>query len=53
MLIAAVPEKASFLNDRQKYIAITRVTMEKKDAHTKHASAKEVLKMLLDWKLAV
>jgi hypothetical protein len=42
-----------FLTARQKHIAITRVTMEKKGAHTDHATAKEMMKMLKDWKLGV
>jgi hypothetical protein len=48
-----VPEKVKFLTARQKHIAVTRVTMEKKGAHTDHATAKEMMKMLKDWKLGV
>lgn len=47
------PERVKFLNERQKHIATTRVTMEKKDAHTEHATVKEMLKMLVDWKLGL
>ncbi|OAL03722.1 retrograde regulation protein 2 [Phaeosphaeriaceae sp. SRC1lsM3a] len=47
------PEKVKFLNARQKHIAVTRVTMEKKGAHTEHATMKEMMRMLLDWKLGV
>jgi len=38
---------------RQKHIAVTRVSMEKKGAHTKNANMKEIVVMLLDWKLLV
>lgn len=47
------PEKVKFLSERQKHIATTRVTMERKDAHTQHATISETLKMLLDWKLGI
>jgi hypothetical protein len=53
VLTPPVPEKVKFLTERQKYIAVTRVTMEKKGAHTEHATIKEMLKMLMDWKLGV
>lgn len=53
LLIVAVPEKVKFLNDRQKHIAMTRVSMEKKGAHTEHATISQSLRMLADWKLGV
>jgi hypothetical protein len=53
VLTTAVPEKVKFLTERQKHIAVTRVTMEKKGAHAEHATAKEMLKMLADWKLGI
>lgn len=53
MLTVLVPEKVRFLTERQKHIAVTRVTLEKKGVHTEHATFKESLQMLLDWKLAV
>jgi hypothetical protein len=53
MLTIQVLEKVTFLTERQKHIAVTRVTMEKKGAHKDHASAKEMLRMLMDWKLGV
>jgi hypothetical protein len=53
MLTCLVPEKVKFLTERQKHIAVTRVTMEKKGAHTEHATIKEMLRMLIDWKLGV
>jgi MFS family permease len=52
-LTCLVPEKVNFLSARQKHIAITRVSMEKKGAQTENASMKDTLKMLLDWKLGV
>ena len=54
MLTATVPEKVKFLTARQKHIAVTRVTMEKKSGTAaENASMKEMLKMLMDWKLGV
>ncbi|KAF2129232.1 retrograde regulation protein 2 [Dothidotthia symphoricarpi CBS 119687] len=47
------PEKVRFLTERQKHIAVTRVTLEKKGVETEHATIGEMLKMLMDWKLAV
>ncbi|CAO2655022.1 Nn.00g117550.m01.CDS01 [Neocucurbitaria sp. VM-36] len=47
------PEKVKFLTERQKHIAVTRVTLEKKSAHTEHATIGESFKMLLDWKLGI
>lgn len=47
------PEKVKFLTDRQKHIATTRVTMERRGAHTEHATIGETLTMLLDWKLGI
>jgi hypothetical protein len=53
MLMASVPEKVKFLTARQKHIAVMRVSLEKKGAHTENASMKEMLTMLMDWKLGV
>ncbi|KAH7069168.1 retrograde regulation protein 2 [Paraphoma chrysanthemicola] len=47
------PEKVKWLTERQKHIAVTRVTMEKKNAHTDHATFREMLAMLVDWKLGL
>ncbi|KAH4106416.1 hypothetical protein HBI81_157050 [Parastagonospora nodorum] len=47
------PEKVKFLTERQKHIAVTRVTMEKKGAHREHATVGEMMRMLMDWKLGV
>jgi MFS family permease len=52
-LTSPVPEKVKFLTERQKHIAITRVSMEKEGAQTENASATDMLKMLMDWKLGV
>lgn len=48
-----VPEKAGFLTARQKYIATSRVTLEKSGAHAEHVSFKQSLKILWDWKIGV
>lgn len=53
LLTASVPEKVKFLTARQKHIAVTRVSLEKKGAHAENASMKEMLTMLMDWKLGV
>ncbi|KAJ4366070.1 hypothetical protein N0V95_000297 [Ascochyta clinopodiicola] len=47
------PEKVKFLTDRQKHIAITRVSMEKSSKQIKHATVGETLQMMCDWKLLV
>ncbi|KAH6614012.1 major facilitator superfamily domain-containing protein [Boeremia exigua] len=47
------PEKVGFLTDRQKQIAITRVSMEKSGKQTENATAKEMFRMIRDWKLLV
>lgn len=48
-----VPEKVRFLTDRQKHIAITRVSMEKSGKQFEHATVKETLRMMWDWKLLI
>ncbi|KAF2631009.1 pantothenate transporter [Macroventuria anomochaeta] len=45
------PEKVRFLTDRQKHIAIARVSMEKSDKQIEHATIRETLRMICDWKL--
>ncbi|OAF99295.1 MFS general substrate transporter [Paraphaeosphaeria sporulosa] len=45
------PEKVRFLTDRQKHIAITRVSLEKAGQQTAHATVAETLRMIWDWKL--
>jgi len=47
------PERVKFLNPRQKHIAIERVKVDKLNKEVVHPNAKEVLTMLLDWKLAL
>lgn len=47
------PERVKFLNPRQKHIAIERVKVDKLNKEVVHPSAKEVLTMLMDWKLAL
>ncbi|KAJ4301406.1 hypothetical protein N0V90_003498 [Kalmusia sp. IMI 367209] len=45
--------ECNFLTDRQKHIAASRVGLEKEGAHTEHATIRDSLKMLRDWKLGV
>ncbi|KAH7398589.1 major facilitator superfamily domain-containing protein [Pyrenochaeta sp. MPI-SDFR-AT-0127] len=47
------PEKVKFLTDRQKHIAIRRVSLEKAGTQTKNATMSESLKMLMDWKIGI
>ncbi|OAL54562.1 MFS general substrate transporter [Pyrenochaeta sp. DS3sAY3a] len=47
------PEKVKFLTERQKHIAVTRVSLERAGAHKEHATFAESLKMLWDWKLGL
>lgn len=51
--INPVPENAKFLNKRQKHIAITRLREGRAAESLDHATVKQVLHMLLDWKLIV
>lgn len=46
-----VPEKASFLSDRERHIATERLREGRPREEMKHPGVKEVLRMLLDWKL--
>ncbi|KIV90927.1 hypothetical protein PV10_05528 [Exophiala mesophila] len=47
------PERAQWLTPRQKYIAVARVTRDRKVKEYAHPTLKQSLKMLLDWKLVV
>ncbi|KAF2738876.1 retrograde regulation protein 2 [Polyplosphaeria fusca] len=47
------PERVGFLTDRQKHIAVTRVSLEKQGAHLEHLTFMQSLAMLLDWKVGV
>ncbi|KAI8942847.1 hypothetical protein NX059_000887 [Plenodomus lindquistii] len=47
------PEKVKFLTERQRHIAITRVSLEKKGAQVENATIGQSLRMLMDWKLGV
>ncbi|KAF2451524.1 MFS general substrate transporter [Karstenula rhodostoma CBS 690.94] len=47
------PEKASFLTDRQEYIATSRVSLEKEGTHAEHITFKDSLNILWDWKIGV
>lgn len=48
-----VPEKARWLNDRQKHIATARITIDRGDGEYTKVSVSQSMKFLLDWKLAV
>ncbi|KAF2010179.1 retrograde regulation protein 2 [Aaosphaeria arxii CBS 175.79] len=47
------PEKVSFLTDRQKHIAISRVSLEQSGKQTEPPTFMDSLKMLVDWKIGV
>lgn len=53
MKIYSVPEKAKFLNERQKHIALTRIREGRGSDNREHATLKQVLGMVMDWKLIV
>lgn len=53
LFLIEFPEKATFLNERQKYIALTRVRLAKEEKEIKHPSIKDTLVMLADWKLGL
>jgi hypothetical protein len=46
-----VPEKVRFLTDRQKHIAIRRVSLEKESEQTETPTFLQSIKMLWDWKI--
>ena len=47
------PEKAKWLNTREKHIAQARLVFDKKSREYVHPTFKESMKMLLDWKLII
>jgi hypothetical protein len=47
------PEKARFLDERQKHIATSRLLLEKQDKEVVHPTVKQSLVMLLDWKIGL
>ncbi|KAJ9608798.1 hypothetical protein H2200_006569 [Cladophialophora chaetospira] len=53
LFIAEFPEKASFLDDREKHIAQARLHTNQPAQKFKHPTVKESFKMLMDWKILV
>lgn len=51
LFLIEFPEKAKFLNERQKYIARERILTEKQDKDVVHPSIGETIKMCMDWKI--
>jgi hypothetical protein len=51
LLLIEFPERAKFLNDREKHIARERILCERQDKEVVHPTIKETMAMLLDWKL--
>lgn len=47
------PERAGFLNEREKYVALERVRLENERRDIHHPTAKETLVMLADWKIGL
>lgn len=47
------PEKAKFLNEREKTIARERILCERQNKEVVHPTIKQTLAMLVDWKLLV
>lgn len=52
-LLVEFPERASFLNEKEKHIALTRIRLEKESKIVRHLTVKETIKALLNWKLGV
>lgn len=50
-LLIEFPEKAKFLNDREKHIARDRVLCDRQNKEIVHPTIKETMRMLVDWKL--
>lgn len=53
LFLIEFPEKATFLNERQKHIALTRVRLEKEAKVIKYSTFQERFIMLLDWKVGL
>jgi hypothetical protein len=51
LLLIEFPERAKFLNDREKHIARERILCERQNKEVVHPTIKETMVMLLDWKL--
>jgi hypothetical protein len=47
------PERVKFLTPRQKHIAVTRVRQEQEKTEVVHATVRQSLSMLKDWKLII
>lgn len=47
------PERVTFLNEREKYIAVNRVRQESEKTVVVHPTVMESIKMIKDWKLIV
>jgi hypothetical protein len=48
MFLIEFPEKARFLDDRQKHIATSRLLLEMQDKEVVHPTVKQSLRMLID-----
>jgi hypothetical protein len=53
LTVTAVPERARFLNDREKHIAQARLHKGQAMQSFEHPSVKDSFKMLMDWKILV
>lgn len=53
LFLIEFPEKARFLDERQKHIAVSRLLLEKQDKEVVHPTIKQSLKMLVDWKIGL
>lgn len=52
--IGDFPEDARWLSEKQREIALTRVHVDQSSrAKYEHATARQILRMLVDWKLGV
>lgn len=51
LFLIEFPERVTFLNERQKYVALKRVKLETRGVDILHPTVKETLRMVADWKL--
>lgn len=47
------PERAKFLDERQKHIALERIRQAKESREIIHPTARQTVKILLDWKIGL
>ncbi|OAP58158.1 hypothetical protein AYL99_07248 [Fonsecaea erecta] len=51
LLLGEFPERALWLNERERHIAMTRIANERSGHEYEHPTIRQAMRMLLDWKL--